>query len=595
MIEKLYTLGIPALLSITPVSLIIINHFSKLFAKHHPKLGKTTTICTEIEGILTNPNLEIKSVLFDKYRAKLNSENEFAQIEDIENRDKEEILLSKTELGKDQNLEIMATATTLCPFDKLKEIETVTYQFLIKCGFNKREIADKYNILQKVNSSKDKRYSTIVIKNKKTGEINAISKGNPIKILKKCTKVIINGKKIELNHQSLRKLRKRIDKMNKSGQKVIGYSIKPLPLKILENYSESFTEKEMTFIGAIGSKKPLDKLVSESVKISKKAGIKNYIITKEKEKNAVAIGIEVELINPQYFEAITGAYLKELNDKKLEKLVHNKDKDIIFCELTEKDKLRVLEYLRKDGEIIARTSAKQKNSYSSIVEGIEKGRKTNKNLRKFSSHAVTCKIAETILLVTAILFKAPIPLTITLILGLDIAINIILELSLRAEPVEANVMTEKYHPINRKPLTTTIMTGLSIGVILSTAYILTLVRYGWTLGSTYDASSTGHIKAITITFFLLLIIQIINSLNLRKKKCSILSAQFLTNIYLTLSLIITTLLVYIVGTFEQIQVHLGLTSLSLLEWEIIGFLVIIFLTFEELKKFILRHANSKNS
>ena len=93
MIDKLYILGIPALLSITPVSLIIINQFSKLFAKHHPKLGKTTTICTGIEGVLTKPQLEVTNILFDKYRARITTEKEFAQIEDLE--DKRYYILSR--------------------------------------------------------------------------------------------------------------------------------------------------------------------------------------------------------------------------------------------------------------------------------------------------------------------------------------------------------------------------------------------------------------------------------------------------------------------------------------------------------------------
>lgn len=591
MIDKLYTLGIPALLSITPVSLIIINQFSKLFAKHHPKLGKTTTICTGIKGVLTKPNLEVTNILFDKHRARITTEKEFVQIEDLENREKEPILISKTELGKDENLKLMATATMLCPFEKLKDIEATTIDFLTKCGLDKKNIAGKYRILQEIDSSKDKRYSTVIIRNKESKEISALSKGNALKILKKCTRAIIDGKKVELNHQSLRKLRKRIDKLNKSGQKVIGYAVKALPLKLLDNYSESFTEKEMTFIGTIGTRKPLNKKIKDSVKLAKKAGIKSYILTKEKEKNAVAIGIELELINPNYFEAITGVYLKELSDKKLEKLIHNKDKDLIFCELDQEDKLRVLEYLRKDGEIIARTNSRHKNSFKNLIEGIEKGRKTNKNLKKFSDHAITCKIAETILFITAIALNAPLPLTITLILGMDITINLLLELSLRAEPVRANVMTEKYHPVNRKSLKTLIATSITTGIILSSAYLLTLMRYGWSIGDKTTSSPTGHVKAITITFFLLLIIQIVNSLSLRKKKRSILSFQFLTNIYLTLSLIIAILTTYIITTFEVIQTYLGLTTLSILDWEIIGFLTVIFIISEETRKFILRHAS----
>jgi Ca2+-transporting ATPase len=580
MYEILIAKIVPLILAATPISLILINKFSNIFSKHNLKLGDTNAICTNIEGTLTKNTLSIRTIFFDKYKATVEDKKNIVKIKNTENKD-EQVLIEKTNLVKDPTLNLIAITASLCHFEKIKKIEDTIQESFTNYGFNKHQIKREYEIIEKLKTNKEKKYSTVIAKKIETKEIFAFSKGNPLKLLKKCTKTFIDGKKTELTPQNRRKIRKSIEILHKNGQKTIGFAYKALPLKRQKEYTEQFAENDMTLTGIIGITNPLKENLEESISLTKQAGIKIYILTKVKERKAIAIGKILKIINPQYFESITGAYLRQLPDQKIEKMLENKEKDYVFAELDEKDKDRIVEILRNQGKTVAVINGKTKNSLKEVVEGIAKGRIHNKNYEKFGKHALSCKIAEIILLITALIIKAPTPLSIALIITLDISINLILELALRADYSEKDVLTKNFDPqktklINKKSINQLLTTGISTGIALSAIFIWSLVRFGWTPGDV--ATEPAIIKSITITFVLLALIQTIN----------ITKSHIFKNIYLLPTAIISILLIYAFTTIQIFKDTLNLSTLSTIEWDIVLFLTLIIVIIEEARKFIAR-------
>ncbi len=555
-------------------------------------MGETTAICTNVTGTLTEDNLMVRTFFYDKYKGKIKDDSRFIKIQQMHS-EKEPILIEKNELLKDNIFRLIAITTFLCHFKKTKLIEETIKKLIMECGFSKHKTEDDYETIQEIPALPTKKLSTIVAIKHGTKEIFAFSKGNAYEILKKCTKTTINGKKIEIDNQLRRKIRKRVKQLNKNGQKVIAFAYKPLPLKRQSTYTEQFTESDMTFLGIMGITNPLKENLKESIDLIKKSGVKTYILTKVKERKAVAIGKKQQLINPQYFEAVTGEYLRALSDEKIHKMLANKEKDYVFAELKTADKSRLIDLFRRSGETIAVISKKHKISFKNIVEGIRKGRVISGNYQKFSHHAITCKIAELILLITALILKAPIALTVILIIGIDLVFNLILELALRVNKIEEDVMSKKYHPektriLNRRSLPGLIINSLSMGIILSLIYISSLIRYGWNLGETLPENSATITKAVAITLTLLVIIQIVSAFDLRSRAKSILQISFFRNPYLILTSIISILVIYFLITFEPAYTYLKLNSLSIIEWEIIFFSTFIFLIIEEARKFFVR-------
>lgn len=463
----------------------------------------------------------------------------------------------------------------------------------MECGFNKHKTEQDYEVIQKLPTRPEKKLSTIITINRETKEIFAFSKGNAYDILKKCSKHTINGKKHEIDSQTRRKLRKRVKQLNKNGQKVIAFAYKPLPLKRQSEYTEQFAENEMTFLGIMGVTNPLKENLTESIDLIKQSGIKTYILTRVKERKAIAIGRKQNLINPQYFETITGEYLRSISDDKLYKMLANKEKDYIFAELKSADKQRIINTLRRQGETVAIINKKRRLGFSKIVEGIRKGRIINKNHQKFSHHAIACKFSELLVLILALILKAPAPLLIILILGIDLFINLILESALRVNKIEEDVMSSKYHPeklriINKKSLIGLLLNSLSMGLILTITYLSSLIRYGWNIGETLPENSATWEKAAAISITLLVLLQIINAFNLRSKSKSFFQISLFSNPFLIFTSIIAVLVMYFLITFEPAYTYLQLNTLSNLDWQIIGFSAFVFFVIEEVRKLFIR-------
>lgn len=574
-----------------PVSLVLIGLVNKFLTTHHHKLGKTTTICTNIAGVLTKDSLMVRTIYFDQFKLTKDDNQNFLKIENIDS--KEELLLEMTGLSKDATLKLIAITINLCRFEKLKEIEKTIINFFVEGGINKHKISNDYQIIQNIPSNKTKKMSTVVTIKKDSKEIYSFTKGHPKTILKKCSRIQIHDKKEEMTHQKRRKIRKYIDKLNNNGQKVIALAYKPLPLKRLDHYSEDFTENDLVFLGIIGVTEPLNTEITEDIKEIQNAGIKTYILTSAKEKKAIAIGKQLKIINPQYFESITGLYLQQISDQKLTKMLANKEKDYVFCELKEKDKLRIIHNLNLQKEVVAISDKTHNTNFKEITEGVKKGRIVNYNFRKYTHHALACKIAELLLLIVALIIRVPLPLTITLIIGLDILINFILELALRVDKSDIDVMTKNFQQRKNKlfkknGIINLLTNGLSLGIIISVVFILSLYIYGWTPGEQIALQENIYTKPATITITLLAILQIINAFSLRNSKKSIIKSSLFHNPYLVLSTIISILLLYIFLSFNFFTSQRSITAISTLEWQLIAFFAVILLVIEEFRKFIIR-------
>ncbi|PIR55284.1 hypothetical protein COU74_01635 [Candidatus Peregrinibacteria bacterium CG10_big_fil_rev_8_21_14_0_10_36_19] len=563
------------ILAATPLNLFIIKKINKFIFKNHPKIGQTTTICTNITGNLTEKYLIVRSVLFDRFKLTAEDHSDLIKIED--QQAKTEILIEKIALQKDDFIQLMAICSNVCHFKKIQDLEYVMLKFFQKCGFNGHKINKEYEQIANIPSSEDKKISTTVVIKNDTKEIFSFSKGHPEKILEKCSRILLNNTKIDLDANIRRKIKKEIERLENNGQKIIGFSYKGLPLKRFDNYTESFAENEMTFIGMLGLTNAIKKDILTSTEKATNAGIKTYVISDVKEKKAIALAQILKLVNPQYFESITGSYLEDISDHKLDKMLGNKEKDFVFSQLSEPQKMRIMNILRKHGETVAISDVH--NQYKDIVESIEKGRLSNKNYIKYTRHTLSLKFAEIAIFLFAVLIKAPLPLTITSLLLIEIFVNLGLGLSLKQDKTEIDVMNKNFNPsinkiFTKKNLRPMFIDTLVISIFAGALYVFNLVRFGWVQNETLLQTDNAYLKATTITFSFLVIYQIIKSFYLTSHK----------NSYLLLTSIITALCAYTMINFEFLSNKIGFTSLETIDYQILGFYALIVIIIEHLRK-----------
>lgn len=83
------------------------------------------------------------------------------------------------------------------------------------------------------------------------------------------------------------------------------------------------------------------------------------------------------------------------------------------------------------------------DDFSSIVDGIEEGRKIFDNLKKVIFYVLTSNIPEITPFLMFILFKIPLPLTTIMILFVDLGTDILPTLALAMEEPEFGIMSRK--------------------------------------------------------------------------------------------------------------------------------------------------------
>lgn len=561
------------LLSATPLSLIIQYLLRRIFASNNPKLGKTTCICTDTKEILIKPDLIVKTLIFDKHKISTKKESTLLNIKNTETADT--ITVEKSFLQKTPFAQLMAITTHLCHFSKINKIENIITIFFKKCGLGQDRTQNNYELIERIPDNNFKKLSTSIARRADTNEIFAFSKGNPKDILDRCTRMLINDTKIEITSSLKRKLRNQVKKLNEKGQKVIAFAYKGLPRKRLKQYEENFVENEMILIGMLGIRNPLNSDIIPDIHHAKRKGLKIYLLTEIKERNAVAIAKELEIINENYFESMNGDYLATLNDQKLIKMLSNKEKDFVFAGLKAGQPEKIMDTLKSLGETVAITNKDDPRTFKTITDSIEKEKTYKKNSKKIIAHALICKIAEIILATLALISGATIPLTLSMIIVIDLIVNLPLELTLRMTSPEKKQTTKSFFIIN----------AFTTSTILSLIFFFTFMRYGW--------SNNISAKAVTTVFFGFAVVQILHALQLKNSKKSFFRTCPFSNIYLFLAIIISTLLIYALSVIPPISKILGIVPISKFDWQIAFFGIFIIFILEEIRKIFARK-NTKN-
>jgi magnesium-transporting ATPase (P-type) len=564
----------------------------KFYLKLNGKLSKTTSICTPITGVLTKEPVEVKTVFFDKYKARaaLNVSDSH-QFSLLDTQSKIEIEVKRTELQKEFAVNVMAITTCFCHYEKMKNIEEISENLFKSCAIDLKNIREEHQVITRIISNPEKKLSTVVVVNNKTKEISAFAKGNPYKILEKCTRELIDGKKEPIDHQRRHKLKKRIEKMNKKGQKVIAFAYKAMPIKRLENYNEQLCETEMVLVGLIGLVENINSELIPYIEEIKKNKIKIYIITGVKEKKAVAIATEMRIINPNHFEAIDGEAIDNIDEQRFEKMLANRDKDYVFCDIKPNHRTRIINTLEKIGEIATFASKKHGHGIKELLEHIDRSRKNRKNSGKLIGHALNSKLAEIGLILAALLLRAPLPLSISLIIILDIFINIILELAINSDKNSDAQVVNQDRIFNPKLLINGTLSTITISII----YFWSLLRFGWIPGEAIQIDSIAYTKSSTMVFILLALIQIITAFEIINKEKSIFKNKPLSNLNLILTTIVCILILKTLTSYQSLEKILNLSELNGNEMAVILFSAFIFLLVIELYKVILRHTHTNEN
>jgi magnesium-transporting ATPase (P-type) len=282
-------------------------------------------------------------------------------------------------------------------------------------------------------------------------------------------------------------------------------------------------EASLDLYGLVGLHDPPRDDVADAIAACRRAGVKVAMITGDHPATAVAVARQTGLLTADA-PVLIGADLPA-DEQQLGALV---DRDgSVVARVTPEDKLRIARALRSRGHVVAMTGDGVNDGpalheadigvamgrsgtdvarsaadlvllddhFASIVAGIEQGRATFVNIRRFLTYHLTDNVAELTPFVVWALSggRFPLALGILQILALDLGTDTLSAVALGAEPPARHLLDDP--PVRGRLLTGTVLRrafgllGPTITAGTMLAFVLSLVAAGWHPG---DAFPDGH-------------------------------------------------------------------------------------------------------
>jgi Ca2+-transporting ATPase len=486
----------------------------------------------------------------------------------------------------------------------------------LKLGFSLEKINKEYPSLQLFPfDSTRKRIS--IIRNYE-GKVISFVKGAIESILSVCDKISVEGETKPLSEEQKKQILSESDKYAGDALRIIAIANKDLETKT--SYKIEEAESNLTFTGFVTMLDPPHPEVKGAIESVFRAHVKVFMITGDNEVTAKAIAKNIGLMNEngEFPEVINSSAMAALNDEQLREVFRKRA--IIFSRATAEDKYRIVDLLKKQGEIVAVTgdgvndtlSLKRADmgvamgqngskvaqeasamillddNFSTIVTAIKEGRTIFKNVEKTVIANLSSNIAELMGVVFGFVgafWGIATPLLVMQILAIDMLGEMFPLIALTFDPPEGTIMEEPPRNPEDKILTKEVLKG-----ILFRGTVMGLVAYGTFLAEFFHNHhlSNHYEKSTTVMYASILLGQFANVLT-RRTTGSVFSKYFFSNPKLFLAFGISTTFMLLIVYVPFLNYYFHTSPLLWFDWLFpISTGMICLLVYEYQKKLIRR-------
>ena len=278
-------------------------------------------------------------------------------------------------------------------------------------------ITEAYVRIDEYPFDSDRKRMTTVNESEIEGRIAAM-KGAPEVVLERCAFIVGPDGIRPLTAEDCDNILAISDGMANRALRVLAFAWKPLSRD--DPLEANYVESDLIFAGLTGMMDPPRREVSEAISICKTAGIRPIMITGDHRMTARAIGAELGIGQG---DVIEGFQIERMSDEQLTERINEVS---IFARVTAEHKVRIVESLKKRGNIVAMTGdgvndapalkaadigvamgrtgtevAKEASdmvitddNFATIVNAIEEGRRIYDNIRKGTSYLLSVSFAE---------------------------------------------------------------------------------------------------------------------------------------------------------------------------------------------------------
>jgi Ca2+-transporting ATPase len=618
--------GLPAVLTITLA--VGVNRMAKRNAlirklQAVDTLGSATVICTDKTGTLTTNQMTVRKLYLENRYITVSGEG-FNPEGKFELKDN---LLSITE---DKSLNILLKIGALCNDARLASHETekgITWEIkgdptegalvvaAAKAGLNKDKLEEELPRVDEIPFNPQQRYM-VTFHQEETGRLEVFVKGAPEAIVPKCQEILLDGSMHMLTEQEKEHLHSVGTQMAREALRILAMASTTIEESELAAFKRDFKQvQNLQFIGLAGMIDPPRQEAKAAVSLCKRAGIRVVMATGDHRLTAETIANEIGISGTS--GALTGVDLDEMSADQLDKATA---KTSVYARVSPVHKFRIVESLRRQGNIVAMTGdgvndapalkaaeigiamgitgtdvtketadmVLTDDNFASIVNAVEEGRVIFENIRKVVKYLVSTTSGEIITILGALILLPNVPLIFTAVqvLWVNLVTDGLLVIPLALEPKEENVMDKpprrpKENIINRELVWGVVF----VGVIMAVG-TLSLFIFGLNTG--------GFVKAQSLAFVAIAYFQVFNALNCRSQRLSFFKVGPFSNRLLLLSVTAGILLQILAVELPFFQTAFGTTGLSVTDLLLVVLVSSSILIGDEIRKGIFHSGTTKS-
>ncbi|MBI5753851.1 cation-translocating P-type ATPase [Candidatus Peregrinibacteria bacterium] len=498
--------GMPIIITLTlAVSVQLLVKRNAIVRKMNAieTLGATTVICSDKTGTLTMNEMTVKKI--------------FTNFQETSVPGVGYNWADKVKLQTPEDLKLLEICENCNNSFVDKNILGDPTEIALKVLTRKANYTKVYKkIDEKTFTSERKMMSTLHLTDKGN---QILSKGAFEEVLKKCTRISINGKVRALTIKDKQQIEKIANAYAEDAMRVLAFAYQ-------RELKSSFTEDNLIFVGLVAMIDPPRSNVKTSIKIAQQAGIEIKIITGDNPLTAKAIGKNVGL---KIGNVITGDEMDKLSDAALAKLIF---KTAIFARTNPEHKYRIVKLLQAANEVVAVTGdgvndapalkladvgvamgikgteatkevadiVLKDDNFSTIVSTIEEGRRVYKNILSFIKYMLAANLDDIMMVGLVTIAGYPLPLLPLQILWINIATDALPALALGQSKAKANIMLEPPHPKKEnifKKFSAFIFTGVALQIIVNIGlYVYGLHEDTLISINTADLSIASHARTM---------------------------------------------------------------------------------------------------
>jgi sodium/potassium-transporting ATPase subunit alpha len=448
----------------------------------------------------------------------------------------------------------------------------------------------------------------------------AAMKGAPEVVIAACSWALVSGELLPMDEA-------RRERVAATYRRLAARSERVLALAYRDAEDGVVAEDGYVFVAVMGMLDPPRPEVPDALERCRDAGIRVIMITGDSHLTAEALARQVGLIRGEGC-VVRGPDLEGMDEAALEAILC--EPEVVFARATPVQKLRVVQALQRQGEVVTVTGdgvndapalknadmgvsmgimgtevAKEASdmvlmddNFATIVAAVEEGRTIFANIRKFVAYILTSNVPEITPFLAYVLLDIPLPLTVVLILAIDLGTDVVPALGLGSEPPETDVMSEPPRPRDERLLTPNVlfMSYGIVGVVQATAgfvaFFTILNAGGWSWGEVLANDAPLYRTAVSGFFAAIIVNQVADVLICRTRRASILTVGVFTNRLVWLGIACELALLAAILYVPALNRVLGTAPLELWQLAIgLPFAALILLG-DELRRYLVRSGNA---